>query len=84
VSARPGSLDEYTFAHMGGMSWVVPYLAGVYALAVQADPDITPEHFWTLVQETGPAIEVEHDGKMSSLGTIIDPPALIAALQAEQ
>ncbi|MBN1428112.1 MAG: CPBP family intramembrane metalloprotease [Anaerolineae bacterium] len=82
--AGSGSSDEYTFGRMGGMSWAVPYLAGVYALAVQADPDITPEHFWALAYETGRSIEVEHDGTVFSLETIIDPPALIAALQAGQ
>ncbi|MFC1634100.1 S8 family serine peptidase, partial [Planctomycetota bacterium] len=35
--------DEYVFYRQGGASWCAPYIAGVYALAVQVDPEITPE-----------------------------------------
>ncbi|MBN1312947.1 MAG: CPBP family intramembrane metalloprotease [Anaerolineae bacterium] len=79
--AGPGSAAEYEFGRIGGMSWAVPYLAGVYALSAQVDPAITPNRFWTLAHDTGRTIEVEHDGKIFSLGKIVDPAALIAALE---
>jgi hypothetical protein len=46
TTASPGATDQYVFYGIGGMSWAVPYIAGVYALAVQVDPAITPERFW--------------------------------------
>lgn len=35
--------DTYVYYADGGWSWVVPYVAGAYALCAQAEPDITPE-----------------------------------------
>jgi hypothetical protein len=46
------------------------------------DPGITPERFWSLAKETGRTIELKHDGKTIPLGPIVDPVALIEALQA--
>ncbi len=82
TTASPGAIDQYVFYGVGGMSWAVPYVAGVYALAVQADPAITPERFWTLAVRTGRTIEVNRQGMTRPLGPIIDPVRLIHALQA--
>lgn len=83
TTASPNGEDEYVFYRQGGLSWSIPYAAGVYALAAQVDPEITPERFWSLAMKTGRMIEVEHDGKKLPLGRIIDPVALIKALQGE-
>jgi len=53
--------DEYVFYRQGGASWCAPYIAGIYALAAQVDPDITPERFWNLALKTGRTIELEHN-----------------------
>ncbi len=82
TTASPAGIDEYVFYRMGGMSWSVPYIAGVYALAVQADPAITPERFWALAVRTGRTIEVKRNGERRPLGPIIDPVRLIQAIQA--
>ena len=74
-------IDEYVFYRQGGWSWSIPYIAGVYALAVQVDPTTTPERFWSLALETGRTIELKHDGQTFSLGPIIDPVALVDALR---
>lgn len=79
--ASPTGEDEYVFYRQGGWSWAIPYLAGMYALAVQVDPAITPERFWALALETGRTIEVNHEGQAIPLGPILDPAALIQALQ---
>ncbi|UCE47255.1 MAG: S8/S53 family peptidase, partial [Phycisphaerales bacterium] len=42
TTAAPNGIDEYVFYRMGGWSWAIPYVAGVYALAAQVDPEITP------------------------------------------
>jgi hypothetical protein len=83
TTASPTGTEEYVFYREGGLSWATPYVAGVYALAVQVDPAITPEQFWTLALETGRTIDLDHDGQTISLGPIIDPVALVNALRNE-
>ena len=82
TTASPAGIDEYVFYRVGGMSWSVPYIAGVYALAVQVDPAITPERFWALAVRTGRTIELNRGGVTKPLGPIIDPAGLIRAIQA--
>jgi subtilisin family serine protease len=81
TTASPTGVADYVFYRTGGWSWSIPYLAGTYALAVQVKPEITPEEFWKLAIETGKTIQVQHEGKTYPLGVILDPQALIAALQ---
>ncbi|HWQ54574.1 MAG TPA: hypothetical protein VN442_12895 [Bryobacteraceae bacterium] len=71
TGAGPGSNDEYTFFRTGGWSWSIPYIAGVYALAAEVDPMITPDRFWAAALKTG---------RRMQLGPIIDPVALMAEL----
>lgn len=81
TTAGPGGKDEYVFYRAAGWSWSIPYLAGLYALAAQVDPSITPGRFWSLALESGHTITVEHQGQTYSLSPIIDPNALIEALR---
>jgi len=74
--------DEHVFYRQGGASWCAPYIAGVYALAVQVEPEITPERFWALAMKTGRTIELEHKGQKRSFGPIIDPVRLIRSIKA--
>lgn len=73
TTASPTGADEYVFYRTGGMSWSVPYLAGMYALAAQVDPQITPKRFLSLTLRTG--------RRFAPYGVILDPMALIKALQ---
>ncbi|HUU16187.1 MAG TPA: S8 family serine peptidase [Sedimentisphaerales bacterium] len=82
TTASPCGIDKYVFYRQGGFSWAVPYIAGVYALAVQVDPAITPEKFWSLAMQTGRTIELDYNGKKIPFGPIIDPVRLIRAIQA--
>jgi hypothetical protein len=75
--------EDYAYARVSGLSWAVPYLAGMYALAVQVKPDITPEEFWDAALKTGETIAIEHDGKEYSLGVILDPQALIEEIKGK-
>ncbi len=80
--ASPTGIEDYANQINGGISWVVPYFSGVYALARQVKPDITPEEFYTLAMETSSDIPyTDESGKEATLYNLIDPPALIAALQ---
>lgn len=83
TTASPLGVDEYVFYRQGGWSWSIPYIAGVYALAAQVDSAITPEQFWSLAMETGRTIELDHGGETIPFGPIIDPVALIDALQSD-
>jgi hypothetical protein len=81
TTASASGVDEYVFYRRGGWSWATPYIAGVYALAAQVDPEITPERFWSLAMKTGKTIELEHEGQTIPLGPIVDPVALTDALR---
>jgi subtilisin family serine protease len=81
TTASATGAQDYVFFRGAGKSWPTPYIAGVYALAVQVDPLITPERFWALALETGRTIQVQHEGRLFSLGPVVDPAALIKALQ---
>ena len=78
--ASPTGLQDYAFYRDGGISWAVPYLAGVYALAAQVDPQVTPEIFLQSAFETGQTVPLQQNGRSYLLGIILDPVALIARL----
>ena len=80
TTASPIGSDEYVFYRLGGESWRIPYLAGIYALAAQVEPGITVERFLELARETGKMIQVENEGKTYTIGPVIDPTALIQKL----
>ncbi|MEY8522677.1 S8 family serine peptidase [Lachnospiraceae bacterium 38-10] len=71
----------YEFSASGGLSWSVPWMAGLYALCLQTDEDLTPEVFIQKAFETGTVKTVEYQGRTYELGTIIDPAALIEELK---
>ncbi|MEW6404000.1 MAG: S8/S53 family peptidase [Chloroflexota bacterium] len=83
TTASPTGTEDYVFYRSGGLSWSIPYVAGMYALAVQVKPDISPEEFWETALATGQTIQIQHDGRDYEFGVILDPQALIEALQAE-
>lgn len=61
----------------GGMSWAVPYLAGAYALAKQANPAVTPEQFLKEAFSTSDECK-NSDGIL--IGRLINPQKLIEKL----
>ncbi len=81
TTAGPGGETEYVFYGMGGLSWGVPWLAGLYALAAQANPDITPDRFLSAALSTGRVIEIPRDGRVYRLGIIPDPQSLMEAIR---
>lgn len=81
TTASPTGTEDYVFYREGGWSWVVPYLAGTYALAVQVKPEVTPEEFWETALNTGKTIHIGYRGKDYMFGIILDPPALIEAIK---
>jgi hypothetical protein len=83
TTASDEGIDEYVFDRGGGSSKAPPYIAGVYALAIQVDPGITPGRFWALAARTGRTIELQRKGKRRLLGPIIDPVRLIRQVSGE-
>ncbi len=81
TTAGPCGPDDYVFYRQGGWSWAIPYIAGLYALAVQVKPTTTPDEFWNTALATAKDINLAHDGTVFRFGRIVDPPALIARLQ---
>ncbi|MCG3128020.1 MAG: hypothetical protein CHACPFDD_02893 [Phycisphaerae bacterium] len=81
-TAAPNGRQDYAFYRQGGWSWITPYLAGVYALAAQVKPEITPDEFLMLAFKTGRPLDWPTQTGRVVLGVIIDPPVLIEALRA--
>ena len=77
TTASPTGIENYVFYREGGWSWSIPYLAGMYALAVQIKPEITLEEFWDAALKTGKTIQIQHEGMEFPFGMILDPQALI-------
>jgi hypothetical protein len=80
ATASPTGLEDCVFYSSGGWSWCVPWLAGLYALACQVDPAVTPERFWAEALQTGRKTRINHNSKQYDLGTLADPVALIERL----
>jgi membrane protease YdiL (CAAX protease family) len=80
TTASPTGNREYVFYRAGGLSWSIPYIAGVYALAAQVDRGITPQKFWNLAMQTGRTITLRHGTEAIPFGPIIDPQAIVRAL----
>lgn len=72
---------DYSFFKTGCPSWEVPYIAGLYVLACQVNPEVTPELFWETALETGHYVKIDDDRGTSHTGKIINPSKLYAALE---
>jgi len=83
TTASPSGVGEYVFYRQGGWSWAIPYIAGIYALATQAKPTLTPDEFWFTAMKTGRVIELKQGDKAIPFGPILDPVALVAAVRAK-
>lgn len=60
----------------------MPWLTGLYALACQVHPDVTPEEFWQEALRTGRTIQLNHKGETMEFGAIADPVRLIEGLRS--
>lgn len=75
VAAHTGATD-YAIYQSGGLSWSVPYIAGVYALACQVKPEINYNEFWKVALETAVANKELH--------SIINPKGIIDKLKEQK
>ncbi len=81
ATASPSGQEEYVYYPIGGWSWSIPYIAGLYALACQVKPEVTPEEFWQTALDTGDTVKLEKEGKTYKLEKIVNPVKLIERLQ---
>lgn len=76
--------DSYALSRNGGLSWGVPWCAGLYALCCQVKPDITPQEFIEVAYSTAVTTEIEYNGKSYAFGKIINPEGLMEKIQGIQ
>lgn len=74
--ASPIGDKEYSFYPDWWFSWVVPYVAWIYALCCQVKPDINKDIFWEAVYETSTKISLDNEDFR-----IINPTALIEKIR---
>jgi hypothetical protein len=78
--ASPFGRASYGFYPLGGWSSVLPQIAGLYALACEARPDITPDAFWRAALATGDPMPVDTEWATYA-GKRVDPARLIESLR---
>ena len=78
--ASPTGDDDYTFGRQGGLSWTVPYFAGLYALACQVNPEISLGYFWEEAIITSETISID-ENNVEKLGRIVNPTKLIERIE---
>lgn len=81
TTASPTGNNDYVFYRTGGLSWSIPYIAGLYALACQVKPDITPGVFWTQALSTGDTIKLKNNDNEYELKKIVNPARLIESIK---
>lgn len=72
--ASPTGEEKYVFYRSGGLSWAVPYTAGLYALSCQVNPNITPEKFNDAIVKTASKIYLDDTNEEYK---IVNPEALL-------
>lgn len=76
TTASPYSSTGYAHYNAGGFSWKTPYVAGLFLLARQVNPNVTAKHFYeTALKTSSPTAD--------GIGRIANPVRLINALQKE-
>lgn len=78
--ASPTGINDYMFNRQGGISWTVPYVAGLYALACQVNPEASLGLFWQEAISTGDTISLDNNNE-EKLGKIVNPSKLIEKIK---
>ena len=84
--ASSTGVEEYLYYSKGAWSMAIPYVSGLYALANQVNPEITPEEFWSTAISTGNKVEdkgrfaLDYKGRNAK---IINPVKLIEAISSK-
>ncbi len=81
VIASETGTGSYVHYANGGLSWAVPYVAGLYALGVQVYPQLTKEIFVKAANETATVRNCEYEGEKFSM-PLVNPVNLINYLKS--
>lgn len=73
--------ESYAYYAIGGWSWSIPYIAGVYAMACQVNPDITYDEFWKTSLDTADTVDFQYKDKEYSIPKIICPEKIMDAIK---
>ncbi len=78
--ADPNGEDVYYFSRVGGQSWIIPWTAGLYALACQVYPAVTPAIFREAALSTADSITFKRNDKEYTLEKVVNPVRLMDKL----
>jgi subtilisin family serine protease len=73
ATEEKGYAFSYQFTGIGGISWTVPYLAGIFAMGWQVNPDLTSEQLLHLMYVSAYEVNYKTEGTVM----IINPRAFI-------
>jgi len=76
-TAAPTGRQDYAFYRQNDRNISLAYIAGIYALACQVNPEITPDVFWEAALKTGDELTFTKNNITFKLKTIINPVRLI-------
>lgn len=79
-TASPTGINDYVYYREGGLSWTVPYLAGLYALACQVNPDISLDVFFFEAFNTSDTVIMDSSTE-ERLGKIVNPIRLFEKIE---
>lgn len=84
--ASPTGKDEYVMYSNGAWSMVIPYISGLYTLACEVDPDMTPEKFWDMAISTGDSLDEDKrdDASKEKNMKIVNPVKLISEIKSKK
>jgi len=76
-TAAPTGKNDYAFYRQSNKSIGQAYIAGMYALACQINPGISPEAFWEAALKTGDELSFTKNQTTFTLKKILNPARLI-------
>lgn len=84
-TASPTGVKDYAFYTIGRNNVSSAYIAGLYALACQVKPNITPQIFWRAALETGDVTKIKSSyiNYTYTLRRIVNPTKLFESLKAK-
>lgn len=81
TSALPTGSQDYQYFNQGGNSNLVPWLAGLYALCIQVEPEFNPERFFKIAYDTADAVSYKNSRRQTIKVRIINPKKIISEIK---
>ena len=84
TAAAPTGKKQYAYYSESDRSLCIPFIGGLYALACQVNPTITPDLFWEMALKTGDTIKVERNNITFTYKKVVNPVKLIEEIKGNQ